>query len=233
MKSKNNQIKSAFIACILCFTGLFFNSCQTSEDEVFIISSELYDKDSKIVALFFSALGGTEDIASTSFKSFTDDQQCTSFIYPITFYAYSSDADEPAPVVINNDEEFISFLESLTNGQQFFITYPVTIVDLDGNETVIRDYPDLEGILTMLVEACQGDSDDGDDDGDDDDGDGDDGDGDDGDGDDIDYEYCGNGKNKNKKVVICHKGQTICISINAIWGHMAHHSEDYFGSCNN
>ena len=55
-----------------------------------------------------------------------------------------------------------------------------------------------------------------------------------GDGNDgVQYEYCGNGNNKNKKVTICHNGQTICISINAIWGHMTHHADDFFGSCNN
>ncbi len=40
--------------------------------------------------------------------------------------------------------------------------------------------------------------------------------------------YCD--KNK-KKVSICHKGKTICVSVNAIWGHMQHHKEDYMGSC--
>ena len=49
-------------------------------------------------------------------------------------------------------------------------------------------------------------------------------------GNDGKYEYC---HKKNKKVVICHNGQSICISINVIWGHMAHHAGDYFGSCNN
>jgi hypothetical protein len=43
-----------------------------------------------------------------------------------------------------------------------------------------------------------------------------------------DYEYCGK---KNKKVYICHEGKTICVSVNAIWGHMAHHKDDYLGTC--
>jgi hypothetical protein len=33
-------------------------------------------------------------------------------------------------------------------------------------------------------------------------------------------------------VVICHKGITICISVNALWQHMNQHEEDYIGSCN-
>jgi len=46
--------------------------------------------------------------------------------------------------------------------------------------------------------------------------------------DDDGYKYC---DQKKKKVSICHKGKTICISVNAIWGHMQHHKDDYLGSC--
>jgi len=224
MKSRKIQLKSAFTVAVLCFSLIFFNSCQTSEDEVIFSSSELFTKDSKIVPLFLKAVGA--NMNTNNSKNFGDDEQCTQFVYPITFYAYTSDATEPSAVIISNDDELIEFLTSLTNGQEFFITYPVTLIDVDGVETVINDYPDLEGVLTMLVDACTGD-----DDGDDEDDDGNNG---DGPGDDaIEYEYCGNGNNPNQKVVICHNGQTICISINAIWGHMAHHANDYYGSCNN
>ena len=48
------------------------------------------------------------------------------------------------------------------------------------------------------------------------------------DDDDIEYEFC---DKNNKKVYICHKGKTICVSVNAIWGHMEHHEEDFLGTC--
>ena len=35
----------------------------------------------------------------------------------------------------------------------------------------------------------------------------------------------------SKKVTICHKGINICVSVNAIWGHLNQHQEDYLGSC--
>ena len=42
------------------------------------------------------------------------------------------------------------------------------------------------------------------------------------------FEIC----DKNgKKVSICHKGKTICISVNAIWQHLEQHEEDYKGTC--
>lgn len=241
MKSLRNKIKQTFPTMVLCLSLVFLISCQTSENDIVFSSEVLLTKDSKIVALMIEAVGGS--INNISSKSFAEVDQCTEFVYPITFYAYSNDSTTPEAVIINNDEELIAFFSALTADNQFFITYPITLLDTDGGETVINDYPDLEGILTMLVDACNANSDDGSDDGDGSDGgDGNDGDGSDGgdgnDGDgsgggDIVYEYCGNGNNPNAKVIICHNGQTICISINAIWGHMAHHSEDYYGSCNN
>jgi hypothetical protein len=263
MKSLRNQIKQTFPAMVLCLSLVFLNSCQTSENDIVFSSEVLLTKDSKIVSLMIAAIEGNS--STISFKSTVDSSQCTEFVYPMRFYVYSDDSTTPEALIINNDEELLAFFRALTAGNQFFITYPVTLLDVDGGETVITDYPDLVGILTMLVDACNVDSDDGsdsgngsdDDDGSDDDGSDDDGSDDNGsddnssddnssddngsddnssddDGsDDIEYEYCGNGNNPNTKVIICHNGNTICISINAIWGHMAHHSDDYYGSCNN
>ncbi|MGI9531684.1 hypothetical protein [Lutimonas sp.] len=48
------------------------------------------------------------------------------------------------------------------------------------------------------------------------------------DDDDSGYKFC---DKNNKKVYICHKGKTICVSVNAIWGHLQHHEEDFLGTC--
>jgi hypothetical protein len=45
---------------------------------------------------------------------------------------------------------------------------------------------------------------------------------------DTEYKFC---DKNSKKVYICHKGKTICVSVNAIWGHMEHHEEDLMGTC--
>ena len=42
------------------------------------------------------------------------------------------------------------------------------------------------------------------------------------------YKFC---DKNSKKVYICHKGKTICVSVNAIWGHLQHHEEDFLGTC--
>ena len=162
MKLGKTQI--IVLVAVLCLPLMLFNSCQTS-DEIIFNQEKIFTKDSKIVPLFLKALGVNLDANFT--KSFGDEEQCTEFLYPMTFYAYSGDDEEPSPVIINNDDELVEFLTSLTSGQEFFITYPVTLIDVDGNETVINDYPDLEGVLTMLVDACTGGEDDDDDDDDD------------------------------------------------------------------
>lgn len=167
MKSRKNQFTLLLLTAILMIPLALLNSCQTSDDIVFN-SEQLFTKDSKIVPLFLKAI---EDNSSTiSTKSTNDEDQCTEFVYPMTFYAYTGDDTEPSAIIINNDEEFEEFLTALTSGEHFFITYPVTLIDVDGNLTAINDYPDLEGVLTMLIDACTGDSDDDndDDDGDDD-----------------------------------------------------------------
>lgn len=217
MKLVGNQLKSSLFTIVLCLSLIFLNSCQNSDHDIVFSSEVLLSKDSKIVTLMLEAVSSSSNNSLS--KSSVEDSQCTQFVYPMTFYTYSDDSTTPEAVIINSDEELITFFNSLTTDNQFFITYPITLLDVDGGQTVITDYPDLEGILTMLVDACNSDNNDSDNS--------------DGSDDDIEYEYCGNDNNPNAKVVICHNGQTICISVNAIWGHMAHHSDDYYGSCNN
>jgi hypothetical protein len=78
-------------------------------------------------------------------------------------------------------------------------------------------------------DSSDDDSDDGSDDGtgDSSDDDSDDGTGDSSD-DDNGFKFC---DKNSKKVYICHKGKTICVSVNAIWGHLQQHEEDFLGTC--
>ena len=222
MKSVRMPLKWLILGIVLCLPLVLLNSCQTSDHDIVFSSEVLLNKDSKIVSLMTAAVSSPTNNVST--KSSEGDSKCTQFVYPIIFYAYSSDRNTPEAVVINSDEELLDFFTTLTSDNQFFITYPITLLDVEGNETRISDYPDLEGILTMLVDACNLDTDSNSD-------------GNDGDTSPADtnivYEYCGNGNNPNSKVVICHNGNSICISVNAIWGHMENHNDDYYGSCNN
>ena len=311
---KTTAIKLGMFKYLL-FVPLFLLSfCQSEFDDPLFKTETKLTKDAKVLSLMKSAIqtDSNEDETlnkGSLFKS-TDagvDDQCTHFLYPMTFEVYSG--DNPTPVIweINSDEELISFIDTLVASSEtyeFYIHFPITLLDTDGVETVLKDLTELEGTLQMAVEACAslnedstggsddatvgsndssggsddssggsddssggsddstggsddstGSSDDssgGSDDssgGSDDSTGGSDGSDDDesneGSDDDSDiesndeiahdnhdnheeYEFCG--KN-NKKVYICHKGITICVSVNAIWGHMQHHEEDYLGRC--
>ncbi len=344
----------------LLFLPIFLlTNCQNEFDEPVLSSQTDVNRDLEVLLLMKSAIVSDSDYASlnkeSAFKS-TDpasSDQCTQFQYPMTFEVYSGDNPNPELYEINSDEELVAFVDMLVASQnnfQYYIYFPITLLDTDGNKTVLNDLTELEGTLNMAVEACEGmndgtsgggtesgtgtggtgtdggtsadggtgteggsgtdgsggstgsdggtgtdgsdggagttsadegstgttssdgsgestgsdngsestgsdggsdggtgtdnsgdgssggDSSNGDDDsGDESDDDGYDDDGDDDDdfvevseSDDDGYQYC---DKKAKKVVICHKGVTICISVNAIWGHMQHHEEDYFGKC--
>ncbi len=324
MKKKTTPISLGALAYLLILPAFLLINCQNDLDDPVLNAEAKLTPDAKVLSLMKEAIISSSDYAlaesKESLSKSTDlatDDQCTHFLYPMTFEVYSGDNPNPTLWEINSDEELLEFIDTLVAAQttyQYYIYFPITLLDTDGNETVLNDLTELEGTLSMAVEACagmndgspdggtgggtdggtgsgsddgtggntgggsddgnggssDGGSDDGsnsgsgdgsddssDDDGSDDssdddssddesydgsgDGSGDD-DSDDDDSEDDDesedfaessegsngYQYC----DKNgKKVLICHKGNTICISVNAIWGHMQHHEEDYFGSC--
>lgn len=331
MKKKTTPIRLGVLAYLLILPAFLLINCQNDLDDPALNAEAKLTPDAKVLSLMKEAIISSSDYlmaeSKESLSKSTDlatDDQCTHFLYPMTFEVYSGDNPNPTLWEINSDEELLEFIDTLVAAQttyQYYIYFPITLLDTDGNETVLNDLTELEGTLSMAVEACAGmndgspdggsddgtgggsddgtgggtddgtggssdggsddgsnggsgdgsddgsddssggSSDDGSDDGSDngsDDGsdDGSDGGSDDGsdddssddssgddsgDDDDSDeedfaessegsngYQYC----DKNgKKVLICHKGNTICISVNAIWGHMQHHEEDYFGSC--
>ncbi len=275
MKSKiTTSMRNVLKYALLSLPLLLFTFCQNLGEDIVFIDQVKVTSESKVVSLMIKAVE-----SSTNQKSakITNTNQCTEFLYPMTFDVFFGDDPQPTVITINSDDELIAFLSTLTSNTGFYIHFPIILIDVDGVETVINDLTEFEGTLQMLVDACQGgggdddnddnddsdnddsddddnddsdDDDSDDDDSDDDDSDDDDSDDDDSDDDDSDdnddsddddsdddnddsddddeYDYC---HSNNKKVYICHKGQTICVSINAIWGHIAQHPEDYLGQC--
>jgi hypothetical protein len=259
---KKKKIKLGMFKYLFILPLLLLAYCQNNDDAFIINSEKMLTKDSKVISLMKSAV--TSDSDPTLSKSDNesknenddsdhddnddsdhhdddDSDQCTQFLYPMTFFVLVGDDPALQTIVINSDEELLIFFDTLTTTNQLYISFPVTLLDADGVETVINDLAELEGTLQMAVDACSGYDDDDNhasDDSDHDESDDNDHNGSDdsnhngnSDSDDDstdDYEYC---QDNNKKVYICHKGITICVSVNAIWGHMQHHEEDYLGSC--
>jgi hypothetical protein len=106
-------------------------------------------------------------------------------------------------IEINNDEELIAFIDQMGDSDQLSFDFPFNLLSEDKEVTVVNNLDQFEEILRIVVDACGGS---------------------------LDYDYC---DDKNKKVYICHKGNTICVSINAVWGHLSNHEDDFLGECAN
>lgn len=210
MKLKHLKINKSIFKYLLFLPFLLFTFCQSENDATPFDENEMITKDSNVVSLMQLAINGSsvDDYANKDDNNKDDsDDQCTEFLYPFTIYAYVGDNPALQTILINSDEELLAFFEELTTTNRIYIDFPVSLIDDDGVETVINNLTELEGTLQLVIDACIGDGDDNNYD---------------------DYQYC---KDNKKKVYICHKGKTICVSINAIWGHLTNHEEDYLGKC--
>ena len=128
-----------------------------------------------------------------------DDAQCVHYEYPITFYAQLSTTSSIEVVTINSDDELFNFFDRLSGSDEVRIDFPIDLRGIDGDITEINTLDELTDTLQTVVDACSGNA---------------------------NYEYC---HPNNKKVYICHNGNTICVSVNAINAHLDH--GDALGQC--
>ena len=129
----------------------------------------------------------------------SDDEQCVHYQYPITFYAQLSSSSSIEVISINSDDELFDFFDQLSSSDQIRIDFPIHLIGADTEVTEINTLDELRDTLQVVVDACAGGA---------------------------NYEYC---HENNKKVYICHNGNTICVSINAINAHLDH--GDVLGQC--
>ena len=140
-------------------------------------------------------------LMKSTVKSGDDDDQCAEFKYPFALYVYYTGSRSIETRVIDSDESLFSFFDEMTSTDQLNFDFPFELIGADKEVTMIGNLTELEETLQIVVDACRGE---------------------------VEYDFC---DDKNKKVYICHKGQTLCISINAIWGHLNNHEDDYVGKC--
>jgi len=105
------------------------------------------------------------------------------------------------PVQINSDEELIAFINQMDDSDEISFDFPFELISSENEVTIIENLTQFEEVLQIVMDACGGST---------------------------DYDYC---DDKNKKVYICHNGNTICVSINAVWGHLNNHEDDFLGEC--
>lgn len=215
---------------IMLLSLLALTFCQNIDKDIIHETPTLLTKSEKVVELMNEVAHknqvSTKD--STTKSSYVETNPCTGFKYPMTFFARIGDSSSFQPVTINSDIELVDFFKRLNESDQFYIDLPVVLLDVTGEETTITSLEELKGTLQIAINLCWEDqvvinngetTNDGT------------GASSDTSGTDsgtTQYEYC---DKNNKKVYICHKGKTICVSINAVWGHLNHHSEDKLGKC--
>ena len=171
-----NILKYTLVSLLL----LTFTFCQNLDEEFISINKTKVTKDSKVVSLMIDV--AKNGISFVSAKS-DDNQQCASFLYPITFDVFFGDNPVSSVMTINSDAELLDFLMTLTGNTGFYINFPIYLLDANGVEVIINDLFEFENALQTAIEICTGGDDDSDDDNDNDDDDDDDSDDDDDDDD--------------------------------------------------
>ncbi|MDJ0644932.1 MAG: hypothetical protein QNJ57_03010 [Flavobacteriaceae bacterium] len=126
-------------------------------------------------------------------------EQCIYYQYPITFYAQFNTISSIEAVAIDSDDELFDFFDELSSSDQVRIDFPINLLDVDGEVTEVNTLEQFKETLQVVIDACSGNG---------------------------EYDYC---HENNKKVYICHNGNTLCVSINAINAHLEH--GDTLGEC--
>ena len=189
MKTQHKQNKKISVSYLLFLPFLLLTFCQEGDEVIVQDTNEVVTKDSQAVFLMKSAVTDK-----------SGDGKCLEYKYPISFYVYYPQSKSIETIVINSDEELFETFEKLISTDQISIDFPITLLGIDDEETMINSLNILQNTLQVAVDACSGNP---------------------------NYESC---DNNNKKVYICHDGNTICISVNAVQAHLDH--GDLLGECN-
>ena len=165
MKKRTTPIRLGVLKYLLLLPVFLFVNCENDTDEPLLGSEAKLTQDSKVLSLMKAAIYTESNDSSTAYKGVlskstdtTTDDQCTYFKYPMTFDVYSGDNPTPVQWEINSDEElleFIDMLEASATTYEYYIFFPITLLDTEGNETILNDLTELEGTLQMAVEACE------------------------------------------------------------------------------
>ncbi len=191
MKSNIAKNKLHLLRYLLFLPFLLLTFCEENSETALLDNEAVITKNSNVASLMKSAVKSDDEN--------DDDTQCVEYVYPIGFYVLFPDSQSIETIIVNSDEELFDFFDTLTSTDEIRIDFPLVLVDVDGEETILNNLTELEETLQIAVDACRGND---------------------------EYEYC---DDNNKKVYICHNGNTLCVSINAIKAHLDHGDE--LGQC--
>lgn len=88
-----------------------------------------------------------------------DDIECIDFIYPINLSIYDSSNQLAKVVIIENDEQFYKYIETIGNTNIVQINFPIQVILYDGTKKNLANLIDLENIINESKDICDEDDD--------------------------------------------------------------------------
>ncbi|HLA54896.1 MAG TPA: LamG domain-containing protein [Flavobacterium sp.] len=79
---------------------------------------------------------------------------CFAINYPITLFLYDSNSQLADTFIIHNDMELFTHLLNMTTASLYSIDYPISVVDVNGENVTINNNAQLFAILQAAFTAC-------------------------------------------------------------------------------
>ncbi|MDO9260328.1 MAG: hypothetical protein Q7U08_00095 [Flavobacteriaceae bacterium] len=88
-----------------------------------------------------------------------DDIECLDFIYPITLFIYDASNQLAKTVIVENDEQFYKFIDTMGSSNVVQINFPIKVLLYDGTQKDVSNMTALENIIDESKSMCDEDDD--------------------------------------------------------------------------
>lgn len=88
-----------------------------------------------------------------------DDIECLDFLYPINLSIYDASNQLAKVIIIENDEQFYKYIETIGNYDFVQINFPIQVILYDGTKKNIDNLISLENIINESKDLCDEDDD--------------------------------------------------------------------------
>lgn len=125
---------------VLAFSGLLLCSCTDMDDNIVAASDteSIIEQNSPLINLIERAVDvETDSVAIT----------CVDFSYPFTTIVYNASLQPIGSHTIYDDAFFIDFLDNLSPGLSLSISYPINMINADGETIAINNNDELKASL--------------------------------------------------------------------------------------
>lgn len=81
--------------------------------------------------------------------------KCISINYPITISYYNSGTQASSIVTINSDVQLYNFFDDFKESDYAKINYPISVINADGNQVVVKNNSELESVILAAESVCK------------------------------------------------------------------------------